>query len=139
MVGERQMTVAFLSVLTHSPHGSLYFYSQTSTSSLGDMRVTGCNLFGNARIHNFLNGIANSECCARGAEAHQIRHTMVIWYSDSGSERTSIFNLQEVHLALICCAFHRHSYHIRLTEKNVVVCNMHARRMLQEAFGDVSG
>ena len=47
---ERQMTVTFF-VRTHSPNGaarrqfviSSYFHSQTSTSSLHDVWVTGCN------------------------------------------------------------------------------------------------
>ena len=54
MVGEeheRQMTVTFF-VRTHSPYGGgggggPYFHSQTSTSSLHDVRVTGCNY----RVH----------------------------------------------------------------------------------------
>ena len=46
--------------------------------------------FGHAHIHNYLNGIANGECLEC---ASQIRRAMAIWYSVSGGERASIFNL----------------------------------------------
>ena len=48
------------------------------------------DVFGHAHIHNYLNGIANGECLEC---ASQIRRAMAIWYSVSGGERASIFNL----------------------------------------------
>ena len=65
------------------------FKSETPTSSSSPIFARE-DAFGPAHIHNYLNGIANGECLEC---ACQIRRAMAIWYSASGGERASIFNL----------------------------------------------